>query len=373
MKKFASVVCMAFFSGLFLSANAFSEDIPLFDDSFGGSSTAAVPSATDKENKTQNQPESAVNQKNNSSKFDSNMPKLGRNAEPVTNLVVEPIPNLSFGVDLIEKDKKVEVPQVKIQEKETNDADVIRRQESLNITESPNKKNSIWNDKISGVNISDLQRHDVSFYKIAGIGLGDDTETVYDELTDLGYSLQKVEKSIPLYRTTYYNNICREQKGLKILSDINDCILELAETDEVHYVSRETYTRPESHETIQVQYSSPETDNVAYKIIYENKGDNSLNSSRVNLAKKFQRRDDFWDLIFNTYGLPDESDKKLWGDENTRYLRAFMQGSAYNAYVIMEDKIIQDNDYEAAQSDFKTIKKPTAFTLTGEEPEENEE
>ena len=373
MKKFASVVCMAFFSSLFLSANAFSEDIPLFDDSFGGSSTAAVPSATNKENKTQNPSESSVNQKNNSSKFDSNMPKLGRNAAPVTNLVVEPIPNLSFGVDLIEKDKKVKAPQVKIQGKETNDADVIRRQESLNITESPNKKNSIWNDKIGGVNISDLQRHDVSLYKIAGIGLGDDTETVYDELTDLGYSLQKVEKSIPLYRTTYYNNICREQKGLKILSDINDCILELAETDEVHYVSRETYTRPESHETIQVLYSSPETDNVAYKIIYENKGDNSLNSSRINLAKKFQRRDDFWDLIFNTYGLPDESDKKLWGDENTRYLRAFMQGSAYNAYVIMEDKIIQDNDYEAAQSDFKTIKKPTAFTLTGEEPEDNEE
>ncbi len=372
MKKFVIIVYSTFFSALFFSPNALSEDIPLFDDSFVSSAkeqTSQAPQGALQE--TKNEAKTPDQSQGNIS--NSNMPRLGRGASPVTNLVVEPLPNLSFDVDLFDKDKASAAPAPKFQEKETDDSNVIRRSESLNITESGDKKNSILDTKIGNIDASDLQRHDVSLYKIAGIGLGDDTETVYDELTDIGYSLQKVEKSIPLYRTTHYNNICREQRGLKILSDINDCILELAELDEVHYVSRETYTRPESRETIQIYYSSPETDNVAYKIIYENKGDNSLNSSRINLAKKFQRRDDFWDLIFNMYGLPDESDKKLWGDENTRYLRAFMQGSAYNAYVVMEDKIIQDNDYEAAQSDFKTIKKPTAFTLTGEEPEENEE
>lgn len=370
MKKFALLIYSAFFSTLFFSPKALAEDIPLFDDTYGTSATN--PSAvTSQETSQENNNMAQVNgSKENAAA--SNMPRLGRSASPVTNLVVEPLPNLSFGVDLF-NEKKSKVPEVKFQEKKEDDANVIRRSESLNITESADKKSSIWNSNLREIEASDLQRHDVRLYKIAGIGLGDDAETVYDELSDLGYTLQNVQKAVPLYRTTYYNNICREQRGLKILSDINDCILELAEHDEVHYVSRETYTRPESHETIQIHYSSPDTDNLVYKIIYENKGDNSLNSSRINLAKKFQRRDDFWDLIFDMYGLPDESDKKLWGDENTRYLRAFMQGSAYNAYVIMEDKIIQDRDYEAAQSDFKTIKKPTAFTLTGEEPEDSDD
>lgn len=398
MKKCGIAACLTFFSGFLFTQNAISDEIPLFDDSYD-----AVPAGTPDSPSVslQNGEEKAVQEfdipaaaamgttpkidektlkdsqsadKSGSKQKvtkDSDMPRLGRSAAPVTSLTIEPIPDVSFDLPLSGEEGKPKEVQKKFTEKENDEAGLIRRKEALSITEAADKP-SLEKRGRNSVQISDLQRHDVSLFKVAGIGFGDDADTVYDELTDLGYTLQKIEKAIPRYRTTYYNDLCRK-RGLYVLSDINACILEMAESDDVHYVYRETYTRPESRETVQVYYSAPETDNVVYKIVYENKGDTSLNSSRINLAKKFQRRDDFWDLIFNTYGLPDDNDKKLWGDENTRYMRAFMHGSAYHAYVVMEDKIIQDKDYEAAQTDFKTIKKTTAFTLTGEEPEENDE
>ena len=46
-------------------------------------------------------------------------------------------------------------------------------------------------------------------------------------------------------------------------------------------------------------------------------------------------------------------------------MKAFMTGSAYHAYVVMEDKLLQDRDYDAAQNDFKTLRQHTPFTLTG--------
>ncbi len=351
MKKFVFILNLLLLS----STVSAQEMIPLFDE---------TPTSVKKTNTVQSEPKEEKKTSDNISR-----PRLGRDAQPLTTLTIEPLPNTSFNIDIsadkkkTEKTKKEDTQQVV--ENSIAESELIKRNNPLNMTESANtKKLSIQNQVQSGLN-----RHDVSKFKIVGIGFGDDTETVYDELTELGYMLSRVEKSIPLYRTTYYNDVCRNKKQLKIASDVKKCIYSYAEQDEMHYVFRETYTRPESRETVQVSYSSPDTNNVVFKVVYANKGDNSLNSSRINLAKKFKRRDDFWNLVFDAYGLPDENDKLLWGDENTYYMRAFMHGSAYDAYVMMEDMIIQDKDYENAQNDFKTLRKDTAFTLTGNEPD----
>lgn len=362
MKKFIVGLCIAFFP-VFVSAQ---ESISLFDEA----PAQPAPPFPNVEPSQQPVSENAVATPLKTAPVPG-QPRLGRNAAPLTSLVVEPVSGLSFGVDLSDTPVVPQNPQKVYQEPETPDNEVIRREGSLSFAEKEGKVTR----PIAGerINVSDLQRHDVSKYKVAGIGLGDDTETVYDVLTDLGYTLEKVEKAIPRYRTTHYNDVCRKDKKLTVLSDIRACILDYAESDEMHYVSRETYARPESRERVQVSYSTPETGNVAYMVVYENRGDTSLNSTRINLAKKFKRRDDFWNMIFKMYGLPDDSDNRVWGDLNTRYLKAFMHGSAYHAYVLMEDKLIQDKDYDAAKSDFETLRAPTPFTLAGSVPEEDDE
>lgn len=352
MKKLVYTFALILMSGTAIAQEA----IPLFsDEPYTTPSAEAV--QTQSKNVKNQQP--AISTQTNSS-----MPLIGRNAKPLSQFVLEPIPNIPFTININPDDTpKKKTPEKQFNESVITESEVIKRDKSLNITEAEQKKNSatIASNTISA---TDLQRHDVSKFKVVGLAFGDDSETVNEKLHDLGYTLTKVEKSIPLHRTTYYNDACRE-KGLKITSDIRNCVLNYAEADEMHYVFRETYKRPQSRETVQVSYSTPETDNVAYMIVYENRGDTSLNSSRINMAKKIRRRDDFWNLMFKTYGLPDDNTKLLWGDENTCYMKAFMTGSAYHAYVVMEDKLLQDRDYDAAQNDFRTLRQHTPFTLTG--------
>ena len=351
MKKFVYTFALILMSGTAVAQEA----IPLFsDDTYSTTPTQGM-QQTDKNVKNQ-QP--AISTQSNSS-----MPRIGRNAQPLSQFVLEPIPNIPFTININPDDTpKKKTPEKQFNESVITESEVIKRDKSLNITEAEQKKSGAISS--NSISATDLQRHDVSKFKIVGLAFGDDSETVNETLSDLGYTLTKVEKSIPLHRTTYYNNACRE-KGFKIASDIRNCVLNYAEADEMHYVFRETYKRPQSRETVQVSYSTPETDNVAYMIVYENRGDTSLNSSRINMAKKIRRRDDFWNLMFKTYGLPDDNTKLLWGDEDTRYMKAFMTGSAYHAYVVMEDKLLQDQDYDAAQNDFKTLRQHTPFTLTG--------
>ncbi len=295
--------------------------------------------------------------------------RLGRDAEPLTSLVIAPFPNTTIEIDSSGKPKK-EGADKKFEEQGIAESDLIKRETPVNMTESERDHPLTKRMLAEKLKANSLSRHDVSKFSLVGLRFGDDSETVYEQLYELGYALQKVEKSIPLFRTTVYDEKCR-QNGLVIVDDIRKCILSYAEDDEAHYVFRETYTRALSRETVQVYYTSPDTGNVVYKIIYQNRGDHSLNSSRKNLAKKMQRQKDFWDLMFDTYGLPDDNNKILWGDGETKYMQANMRGSAYDAYVVMEDRLIQDKDFEAAQKEFETLRRPTKFTLTGELPEED--
>lgn len=371
MKKCAFALLMAF---LTQSAVA-QETIPLFDDTpapiSSGVNSAVMPggNANNKTNvaaysgasRTAGQP--AIENKT------VQRPRLGRDAEPLTSIAIAPFPNVTIDIDTADRPRTKEdkTPQKSV----IAESELIKRDTPLNMTESAkNAAQKIIGEKASSLS---LGRHDVSQFKIANIHFGMDTEEVYDELSDLGYTLTRVEKSIPLFRTTYYDEVCRQKKGLTVLDDIRKCILDFAEENEHHYVFRETYTRPQSRETIQVSYSSPATNNVSYKIVYQNRGDNSLNSSRQNRAKKMQRHQDFWNIVFEQYGLPDENERLLWGNMNTRYMQATMRGSAYDAYIVLEDRLIQDKDYEAAQSDFQTLRRPTAFTLNGQIPESEED
>lgn len=211
--------------------------------------------------------------------------------------------------------------------------------------------------------------HDVSAFDISGAMLGMTPEEAVDALVENGYTVTKVEHKIPLHRTSYYDTACR-QSGARRADVIRNCIRDMADDDEVQYISSITLARPESAEYMQVLFSSYETGNLAYKIFYENKGDNSLALTRKNLAKKIRRRDAFWKMIYDTYGYPDDKDNLVWGDVQKAYMQARMQGSAYNAYIMMEDAALRDSDLIETDTAGKELRYRVPFTFAPRDDED---
>jgi hypothetical protein len=124
-----------------------------------------------------------------------------------------------------------------------------------------------------------------------------------------------------------------------------------------------TFKKASTKEYIRVLFSSYATDNQAFKIYYESEGDNSLTMTQRNLAKQLRRKDMFWRMMFETYGLPDDSELIVWGDPDKAYMQAVMTGSSYNAYIVLEDKEIQDTDYFAAEDEKDSLEYRQQFTF----------
>jgi len=210
--------------------------------------------------------------------------------------------------------------------------------------------------------------HDVYGFDISGFELGMTPDEAVDMAQERGYGIIRVEHGIPLHRTSYYEHNCRGE-GIYRPEAIQTCIIEQAQADDVYYISSMTLARPSSAEKMQLLFSTPATDNVIYKIYYENEGDNSLNFTQRNLAKKLNRRDAFWRLVYEAYGAPDDRENMIWGDAQTAYLQASMQGSNYNAYLVMEDRTVSDSDYIDATEQREDLhyKQPFTFAISEED------
>lgn len=331
--------------------------------------------------------------------FDDDVPNLGRQAKPQDNIVVTPsqLPEVRVELDntvqkpvkKVKKEVKSEpvknVPSKAIElggrfsdEKSAEmsqqlNAEIQRYQESKARKEfekaeaeaEKNKKmeNAQSEEAVQPPVLEDLfgQMKDVRTFDVSGIELGMTPDEVIEEAKDRGYEITKVEHNIPLHLTTFYKERCNPRARA---IEKQNCIIDQAKEDEVYYVSSITMVRPQTAEYMQVLFSSYATDNVAYKIYYENKGDNSLNYTRKNLAKKVRRRDAFWNLMYETYGQPDDKDNMIWGNPQEAYMQAMMQGSAYNAYIVLEDKSITDEDRVAANEQAEELRYKHSFTFS---------
>ena len=329
--------------------------------------------------------------------FEDNIPNLGRHANPQDNIVLTPSQLPEVRIDFAKTNpapiKEKEIKQPSIQptvsatkpitlgtrfsgeksekmSRQLND-EIQRYQESksrIEFEKAAAQKNEQTEKKQQEQTpqpkiLTDLfgQMKDVRTFDISGIELGMTPDEVIDEAKDRGYEVTKVEHKIPLHLTSFYKERCHPN-GRAI--DKQNCIIDQAKADEVYYVSSITMARPQTAEYIQVLFSSHATDNEAYKIYYENKGDNSLNYTRKNLAKKVRRRDAFWNLMYETYGQPDDKDNMIWGNPQEAYMQAMMQGSAYNAYIVLEDKSITDEDYAAVTEQAEDLRYKHSFTFS---------
>ncbi len=233
------------------------------------------------------------------------------------------------------------------------------------------KKKQAEQQKLMPESLTDIfgNLHDVRTFDIAGVALGMDVEETIEMAQENGYTVTKVEHGIPLHRTTIYEQNCRLAK-LYRTDIIKNCVIEQAKEDELYYVSSITFAKPQTAEFLQVLFSSPLTDNLSYKVYYENKGDNSLNFTRKNLAKKISRRDAFFNMLYDNYGYPDDKELLIWGDSQTAYMQALMRGANYDAYLVLEDKELSDNDLMDMHDEGKALQLKHNFTFAPSDDEE---
>ena len=204
--------------------------------------------------------------------------------------------------------------------------------------------------------------HDVRGFELSGISLGMTPDEVIDIMGEMGFKRTEVRYGIPMFRSAFYEQNCRDRR-VHILNEVRNCIESQADRDGVKYISSITFKKPATKEYIRVLFSSYATDNQAFKIYYESEGDNSLTLTQRNLAKQMRRKEMFWRMMFENYGLPDDSEQIVWGDPQTDYMQAIMTGSSYNAYIVLEDKEIQDEDYFTAEDDKENLKYRQQFTF----------
>lgn len=319
-----------------------------------------------------------------------NLPNIGRNAQPLDSLVLtpKPLPEVEVPLNPEKKDEQP-APKPEPQPVQKNEpAPVIKRDEPISITKDMGVVKIEKKDEKSTMELPVQEKptvlppapklpvvqtpealeglfaplHDVRGFEFSGLTLGMTPDEVADAMRDMGYKRTKIQYGIPMFRTGFYEQRCRDKKVLKP-ADIRACIEKQADYDDVKYISSMTFAKKKTKEYIRVLFSTAATDNVAYKIYYENEGDNSLTLTRKNLAKQLRRKEMFWNMMFETYGLPDDPELLVWGDTQKAYMQAIMVGASYNAYVVLEDKEIQDTDYFAAEDESKELTYKPQFTF----------
>ena len=313
----------------------FIDDIPLFEETSpsdtsskkGESASLTIPQKQEEKKSVEKKPE----------------PNLGRKAIPLDKVVLTPAPLPEVSIDLRDK-----VPTPTVQQQPI--IPINTRQEGIYLP--PADKTTIPPQSPS--HFANL--HDVRQFDLEGFYLGMFPQTVLQTAKQKNYSISKIKKAIPLFQTSYYDTLCR-QSGIYAPEMIRACIRQHAQKNKQDYIEEIVLTKKTTKESFHFTFTSPATGNEVYQIIYQNKGDNSLNFTHPNLAKKLNRKEAFFKALFERYGYPDDSKELIWGTKQDAYMQVSMTGTAYDATIKLMDIAASSEDYFAA-TDWKNDQEP---------------
>lgn len=272
-------------------------------------------------------------------------PNLGRNEIPLERLVYShsPLPELSINLTRKESPKDP-IPTPK---------------EWPAISLSDSKTTS--DDDISLINGS-MNSLDARDFELNGFSLGMTPMDIGKIAIENGYKITKSQKEFPLFLTTRYEQECR-LSGLYIPHEIRSCIRQKGQENNTIFLKNMTVESPNKKESYFFEFTSPATENKAWRITYFNKGDNSLNFTRINTAKKLNRRDQFFRAVFSKFGYPSDSTNFIWGQKDDSFMQVSMYGTNYDAQITLTDTVLSDEDYFEAKEWLEENPAPEQFNL----------
>ncbi|MDR0967677.1 MAG: hypothetical protein LBL75_02495 [Rickettsiales bacterium] len=162
--------------------------------------------------------------------------------------------------------------------------------------------------------------YDVTDFDIAGVYVGmpfEDVQTLFFENASLYEPREK--NSITYTMTTEWRyNLdyeCREQ-GIIIPDELEKCILSAARTQGLLYPSELHLVRTETGETIDLYFTSNATDNVVWRVVYQN----DVNELPGDAEKFAAQRDNkimvFWQGVVEKFGNPNSGNDKWISSDN---------------------------------------------------------
>jgi len=261
-------------------------------------------------------------------------PNLGVKAEPMKKVTLLPPPAPRIDISLEPNPPEVSVEQPK--------QPINKRLESIDIQLLSGGDTS-YNQALPARTLTDVRG-----FELNGFYLGMTLDDILQVAKENGYKVTSSKKDISKFRTGYYESLCRSQK-IYFPAEIRKCIRQLSQQNDTTYVSKLKLVRPSSREIIEFDLSSPATNNRVWKIYYQNKGDNSLSFTRANVQKKLDRKEAFFNAIYNKFGYPENGEKLIWGSEGDAYMQVGMYGSNYDAFIILTDVELSDEDYFEAK------------------------
>ena len=290
------------------------------------------------------------------------IPNLGRESQPLDSLLLTPPPAPDIRIDL-DNTKTPEqtttaqpaLPNQPLPQLPSTHID-LSGTTPLDLPEKP----SAETQKPSDVEeTSSYPPQDVTSFDISDFYLGVPAYQVLQLAKQKGYKIKSTQEEVPLFFATNYAYQCRKE-GALTPDSVTKCIKDKACKEKTRYIKEAVLRR--KNEILQLYFTSNATDNQLYKIIYINKGDNSLNFTQINTAKKKLRMHEFWNAVFDKYGYPDDEKNYVWGDPKKAYMKAFLTGSSYDAYIILEDIQLSNEDYFEAE-DIEN-ERPPRYTFT---------
>lgn len=335
IQLFQRIVCLLFVltTAYTVSAQAV-DDIPLFfeeEDHYTPAPAITKPKPVVKPVQTQpvSKPISLTPNKN--------QPNIGRNAQPLTQVGMLPPPAPNILVNLPQANQNI--PQ------QTKPAKPINtRIQAINLPSNKNIANNISFQPSGDIG----QIEDVRGFELEGFYLGMTTDEVIQLANENRYKITSSKKAISKFRTSYYESLCKSRK-IYLPADIRTCINQMSQQNDTTYLSELKISRPKTHEYMEFYFTSPATDNRLWKIVYQNKGDNSLNFTRANTQKKLNRKEAFLNAVYNKFGHPNNAEKFIWGNERDAYMQIGIYGSNYDAHITLVDVLLSDDDYFEAE------------------------
>ena len=209
---------------------------------------------------------------------------------------------------------------------------------------------------------SDADIANVSSFDIAGILLGMGFDDVYTQFKDKGlYTTRKKNSIIYTIHPDWKYNLdyeCRMQ-GTVIPEQLENCIKSLARSRGLLYASELHLVRENTGETIVVYFTSNATDNVVWRVVYNN----DVNEQEGDAEKFARQRENkilaFWQSVLDKYGAPNSGNDR-WISSTNSYDPMLI---AYYGALDLVDNFRNASDHakniQTARENFKA--KPYAF------------
>ena len=207
-------------------------------------------------------------------------------------------------------------------------------------SKSPSENSELTLDKmLKNVRNKKSTRSNVSVFDISGVMLRMSLKQVDETMKSRGFKKIVQKFQIPNFIKWRNEEKCRNS-GVVGYERLDSCVVESSKKNKQQYVQMSKYAKYETKEEIEVRFTSNYTENKSYKISYRSMAGSITGNSQKATYLRNIKIYDFWKVINQKYGTPDNKNSITWGlGGNKPYLKAT------TGTLVLEDPMYQELDY----------------------------